>query len=314
MAVLSLQARVEGALPGQAITFLLMGDATLENAVTPEAAAGREGVPAFSPMQAVYFAAGLGRPACHAAPSALVIQSPQGMEVALRINDLDVTIGSTIVVSTTTITLDGVDVPVMVVALVQGTATILLNGEQIALEQPSWEAPDALPVYAVTLNADGRVDADSVVVEPPLDAVAPVVAAACQDGLIMLGRAEDAAVCDAPLAPALVAPQTTLPAAADDPLAGVGAGAACQAAPSTTINRRGGPGTNYRAGGPAHGPGSRPPDRLRRGRGRLSLVAGRRWELGARRPGPHGRGLRGAGTGPHAGTARDHGCAPTRRR
>ena len=30
------------------------------------------------------------------------------------------------------------------------------------MEQPSWDAPDALPVYAVTLNAEGRVDADSV--------------------------------------------------------------------------------------------------------------------------------------------------------
>ena len=39
VAVLSLQARVEGALPGQAITFLLMGDATLQNTVSPEEAA-----------------------------------------------------------------------------------------------------------------------------------------------------------------------------------------------------------------------------------------------------------------------------------
>ena len=87
-------------------------------------------------MQAVYFASGLGQPACHEAPNALVVQSPSGAEVALRINDLDVTLGSTIVVSTTTIALDGQDVPVMVVALVQGSVTVLLNGEQSRWNSP----------------------------------------------------------------------------------------------------------------------------------------------------------------------------------
>ena len=197
VAVLSLQTAVEGALPGQAVTFLLMGDATLEDAAPPEEEA-------ISPMQAVYFASGMGQPACHEAPNALVVQSPAGAEVALRINDLDVTLGSTIVVSTTTIVLDGQDVPVMVVALVQGSVTVLFNGEQIALEQPSWDAPDALPVYAVTLNAEGRVDANSVVVEPPLDAVAPTVRAACLDGLVMLGQTQDSTVCEAPLAAAQI--------------------------------------------------------------------------------------------------------------
>jgi hypothetical protein len=209
VAVLSLQTAVEGALPGQAVTFLLMGDATLENAVMPEEAtpSGADGTPAFSPMQAVYFAAGLGRPACHAAPSALVVQSPEGMEVALRINDLDITIGSTIVVSTTTIPSPRGDVPVMVVALIQGHVNILFNGQHIALEQPSWEEPGPLPIYAVTLNAEGRVDAESQVVEPPLETVAPVVEAACLDGLIMLDRPEDSAVCEAPLTVAQIAPR-----------------------------------------------------------------------------------------------------------
>ena len=200
VAVLSLQTAVEGALPGQAVTFLLMGDATLEDAPQPEAES-------ISPMQAVYFASGMGQPACHEAPNALVVQSPAGAEVALRINALDLTLGSTIVVSTTTIMLDGQDVPVMVVALAQGSVTVLFNGQSIAMEQPSWGAPDPLPVYAVTLNAEGRVDANSQAVEPPLDAVEPTVRAACLDGLIMLGQAEDSAVCEAPLAAAQITTQ-----------------------------------------------------------------------------------------------------------
>jgi hypothetical protein len=201
VAVLSLQTAVEGALPGQAVTFLLMGDTTLENAVPPEEPASDDG---FGPMQAVYFASGMGRPACHDAPSALVVQAPSGTEVALRINDLDLTLGSTIVVATTTIPSPRGDVPVMVVALVQGHVNILLNGQLISMEQPSWEEPGPLPVYVVTLNAEGRVDANSQVIDVPLDTIAPTVRAACLDGLVMLGQTEQNPVCEAPLTAAQI--------------------------------------------------------------------------------------------------------------
>lgn len=48
VALLHLQADVPESLPGQAVTFLLMGDATLENDVSPEAAAGH-----ITPVEAV---------------------------------------------------------------------------------------------------------------------------------------------------------------------------------------------------------------------------------------------------------------------
>ncbi len=239
VALLNLQTPVEGALPGQAVTFLLMGDAQLENAVAPEDASAD-----LAPMQAFYFTAGLSAPACTEAPDALFVQSPQGVEVALRINDLDVTIGSSIIVSLTTIP-DGAggQIPVMVVTLLQGSANVLFNDQRIAFEQPDWTDAAALPVYAVTLNAEGRVDENSVAVEPPLDAIAPAVQASCANAMIMLERPQT--LCSTPLAPASIAPQTVPPSGSADPLAGVGPGDPCTAAPGSTINRRGGPGTNY---------------------------------------------------------------------
>ncbi len=239
VAVLSLQASLEGTLPGQAVTFLLMGDATLENAVTPAQAAAD-----VIPMQAFYFTSGLSAPACAEAPDALVIQSPTGVEVALRINDLEVTIGSTIIVSLTTIP-DGAggQIPVMVVTLLQGTANVLFNDQRIAFEQPDWSNAAALPVYAVTLNAEGRVDENSVAVEPPLEAIAPAVQASCANAMTLLGRPQT--LCGVPLAQASIAPQTVPPSGPADPLAGVGPADPCRAAPGSTINQRGGPGTNY---------------------------------------------------------------------
>ena len=178
VAVLNVQANVPNTLPGQAVTMILMGDASVQNQVGADAArlpvqpvdvvitsngtlnvrsgagtqfnvlgtvqAGQsiqvdgfnaardwvrivyDDVPAwisaqfvsgdetalaalpvvddsaaFSPMQAFYFTTGIGRPSCNGAPDALVIQSPEGMIVNLEINGAEVSIGSTVVFTST---------------------------------------------------------------------------------------------------------------------------------------------------------------------------------------------------------------------
>jgi hypothetical protein len=87
IAVLKAQANLPATLPGQNVTFLLFGDVTLDNPT--------------SDMLAVTISTGIGQPDCEEAPqSAVMIQSPEGSQVAMNINGADVTLGSTAYVTT----------------------------------------------------------------------------------------------------------------------------------------------------------------------------------------------------------------------
>jgi hypothetical protein len=88
IALMKAQANLPDALPGQNVTFLLFGDATLDNP-TPD-------------MRAVTLSTQLGEDVnCEETPpSALVIQAPQGSQVSLNINGADVIIGSTAWITT----------------------------------------------------------------------------------------------------------------------------------------------------------------------------------------------------------------------
>lgn len=86
IAILKAQANLPDALPGQNVTFLVFGDATLENptadmrAVTVETSLTEEVI-------------------CAEAPSGVLIQSPRGEQVEMTINGAGVTLGSTIYVT-----------------------------------------------------------------------------------------------------------------------------------------------------------------------------------------------------------------------
>ncbi len=164
LVLMRLQANLPDTLPGQAVTFLLMGDATLENAASPTSGSPGE----FGPMQAVYFATGLEGPACHQAPHALVVQGPAGVPVSLSINDMTVIFSSTVVFSLP-------EPQTMVVALLEGHLQLTLGDTSVSLNQPDLSDPLALPVIAVTLNAEGRVDGGSQFVAPPELAMLPAI-------------------------------------------------------------------------------------------------------------------------------------------
>lgn len=230
VAALHAQANVPDALPGQAVTFMLMGDASLENRVLPEEAAAQQvtvlaatnstanlrtrpstraniplsvpvGTPLtltglsenlewyqvqdpalgslwvfaelvttdgsaqldtlpvtapdathYGPMQAFYFTTGFGAPSCEEAPSALVIQNPTMADITLNINDLNVTIGSTVVFLLTE--LPDTAETALILALVEGELTTTINGVTVTLNTSG----DAL---ALTLSDDGTVGPDS---------------------------------------------------------------------------------------------------------------------------------------------------------
>ncbi len=89
VALMSLQANIPDTLPGQAVTFVLFGDASLE--ADPDG-----GADFAAPMQAFRFSTGIGEPACAEAPNdGVLIQSPEGTTVNFLVNGIEVEIGST---------------------------------------------------------------------------------------------------------------------------------------------------------------------------------------------------------------------------
>lgn len=86
-AVLKLQANIPGALPGQMVTLLLIGDTRVQNVAT-----GTQ-----TPMQAFNFTTGVSPNCAEVPPSSLILQGPRGMVVELTINGAHVRLGSTAV-------------------------------------------------------------------------------------------------------------------------------------------------------------------------------------------------------------------------
>lgn len=94
IAVMKAQANLPDALPGQAVTFLLLGDVHLQTGVEQ----GSD----MKPMQAVYFTTGIGDTKCSDAPqSSLIIQGPKDITIDLRVNGADIQLGSTAVFRST---------------------------------------------------------------------------------------------------------------------------------------------------------------------------------------------------------------------
>jgi len=87
VALMRVQANLPETLPGQNVTFVLFGDVEIEDATAPDA----------PPMQAFFFRSGIGDAPCESAPnSGILIQTPEGVgEINLRVNEVDITLGST---------------------------------------------------------------------------------------------------------------------------------------------------------------------------------------------------------------------------
>nr|PZN58710.1 MAG: hypothetical protein DIU68_01320 [Chloroflexota bacterium] len=109
VAVIKAQANLPGSLPGQNVTFLLYGDARMDDP-TPD-------------MQAVKITTGIGRLECEEAPeSAALVQSPEGTVVTMSINGAEVMLGSTVHIRA--VTNDA-----MTLATIEGSAVVTAFGE-----------------------------------------------------------------------------------------------------------------------------------------------------------------------------------------
>jgi len=111
LAIMTAQVNLPDTLPGQNVTFLIMGDAQITDAAEAQ-----------NPMQAFYFRTGPGQLTCTAAPDAIIIQGPSQSTVSFTVNGVDVTMGSTLVLTTP-------QPDLMQMTLVSGSAEITAGGE-----------------------------------------------------------------------------------------------------------------------------------------------------------------------------------------
>jgi hypothetical protein len=91
VAVLNMQANIPGALPGAAVTVMLLGDTQVQNVADPNTQ---------TPMQAFTFTTGVAPSCAQIPPSSLVVQGPRGLVVDLSINGANVRLGSTMMLRT----------------------------------------------------------------------------------------------------------------------------------------------------------------------------------------------------------------------
>jgi hypothetical protein len=123
VALMRLQANIPDTLPGQNVTFVLFGDASILPAAGPSG----------SPMQAFFLRTGIGDAPCAEAPSSgLLVQTPEGVgEVVFNINGVDISIGSTILLRSMT----GEE---MTVSALEGAAVINVDGTLYPVVAGTW--------------------------------------------------------------------------------------------------------------------------------------------------------------------------------
>jgi hypothetical protein len=152
IAVLNLQIESQDivALPGQVVSFLLMGDSQIDMIdETRPLEAGKNRL-----SKAFYFSTGIGIPTCQEAPDALLVQSPDNMKVSFNLNGMEVSIGSTV-----SFTMK--DVPgkgrTLISTLVEGQMQAMVGQETFTLSQPGESA-------GVTVNEEGLIGEESEVI------------------------------------------------------------------------------------------------------------------------------------------------------
>ena len=118
--LMRVQANLPGTLPGQNVTFVLMGDAAMANDGAAVDA---------NPMQSFYFTTGVGNPNCNESPNSLIIQAPHSTQVELTINGAEVMLSSTAFL---TLVEDAEGEPGIELTLAEGEAVI--NGSMVVPE------------------------------------------------------------------------------------------------------------------------------------------------------------------------------------
>ncbi len=116
IALIKAQANLPDTAPGQNVTFLVMGDISVET--------GSDG---SAPMQTFFFKTGIGNPDCDNAPDSIVVQNPARTTINITVNGVEVELGSTAVFQFSSD-------QAMEILLVNGQADVTSNGETVVLD------------------------------------------------------------------------------------------------------------------------------------------------------------------------------------
>lgn len=133
IALLSVQADLPDTLPGQNVTFILLGDA----AITADPAAS----PDFdAPMQAFRLYTNFGQPQClELPPDGLVVQAPRDTTVNFLVNGVEVSVGSTAFLSL-------VDGGALEISTLAGSVGVTAQAESVTIEPGNWaKIPENAP-------------------------------------------------------------------------------------------------------------------------------------------------------------------------
>jgi uncharacterized protein YraI len=157
-------------------------------------------------MQVFYFSTGVGVPECYEAPNAMVVQTPQDVEVAFNINGLDITVGSTVAITLAEAPGDtGAVQQSLVLTLIEGELTAQFEqggaargpvGDTNAVEcacMTKMQTQTPGTSFAVRLTGDGLIDPNARLVPFEGDAglVDAVMHSSCDaaNGTGLLSRA-----------------------------------------------------------------------------------------------------------------------------
>lgn len=153
IALLQVQANIPNTIPGQNVTFILFGNVEIEDAVQPDD-------DTLKPMQAFRLRTQLGSTTCENVPEdGILIQTPEGAgQINLRVNDVDIELGSTIY-------LTAQPEQNMTVYVVEGEATVSAEGTSVTVPAgnqtevplnddltPSGEPSEATPYDPIPLE------------------------------------------------------------------------------------------------------------------------------------------------------------------
>ena len=116
IALIKAQANLPDTAPGQNVTFLVMGDISVETGNANSA-----------PMQTFFFKTGIGNPDCENAPDSIVVQNPARTTINITVNGVEVELGSTAVFQFSSD-------QAMEILLVNGQAEVTSNGATVTLE------------------------------------------------------------------------------------------------------------------------------------------------------------------------------------
>ena len=159
------------------------------------------------------------------------------------------TIVGALTTSSTFMTVAPTNALALVVVLLQGRLSTVVNDVPLELAQLSRTMASTLPAFAVSLNPHGRVDAQSRLVEVPTGVLSGINQGACAAAAGVDTLSLDASVCGGDLVDEGQTPEA-LQAGVDaadtnESRALIEAASTCAAAAQRTVNLRGGPGTNY---------------------------------------------------------------------